>query len=224
MDLPNFSETLKTYWPVLLLSCAATWIGSFWIDRLYPKAQKRNSLSFPEQIHERAKHRKPVLFLSSMFCFYKAWTQLSGYELYYILIAVAFLLYFTVTDLEQQVILNEMLLPFAAVGLCYILYLRLPVLNHILAALGGGLFFLLSTIVGKGAIGGGDIKLITALGLWSGIKPLASVIVYGAIAGGIAALFLLLFKKIERKQYLAYGPYFALSAIGIMLKWLRILF
>ena len=44
------------------------------------------------------------------------------------------------------------------------------------------------------------------------------------IAGGVAALVLLLTKKIKRKQFLAYGPYFALSAIGLILKLLHTLF
>lgn len=224
MDLLNFTELLRVFSPVLFITLAATIIGSAWINYLYPKAQKRDSLSFPEEITSRAKLRKPFLFLSQLICFYKAWNQLSCPELCYFLTAIAFLLCFTVTDFEQHVILDEMLLAFAIFGFCYILHLHLPVLNHIFASLGGGLFFLILAVISKGAIGGGDIKLIAVLGLWLGVKPLLSIIVYGAMAGGIAALVLLLFKKIKKNQYLAYGPYFALSAIGIMLNWLNILF
>ena len=224
MNLLDFSESLKVCFSTFFLSLAGTLIGSLWTDYLYPKAQNRGSLSFPGQIVKRARYRKPALFLTLLLCFYKAWHQLSCPELCYMLIAISLLLFFTVTDFEQHVILNEMLLPFAAIGLCYTLHLRLSVTEHIFAALGGGLFFILLAIIGKGAIGGGDIKLIAALGLWLGIKPLASVILYGAMAGGVAALFLLLTQKVQRKQYLAYGPYFALSGIGIILKWLHVMF
>ena len=224
MDLLNFTEHFKISCLVLLLTLVATMIGSIWINYLYPKAQKRGSLSFPEEITTRSKLRKPFLFPLLFICFYKAWIQLSCPELCYILTAISCLLYFTVTDFEQHVILDEMLLAFAIFGFCYILHLHLPVLNHIFASLGGGLFFLILAVISKGAIGGGDIKLIAVLGLWLGVKPLLSIIVYGAMAGGIAALVLLLFKKIKKNQYLAYGPYFALSAIGIMLNWLNILF
>ena len=224
MDLLNFTDFLRTIIPVLLLTLAATMIGSAWIDHLYPKSQKRDSLSFPEEINARSKHRKTLLFLLLLVCFYKAWNLLSFPDLCYTIIAVSFLLYITVTDFEQHVILDEMLLVFAVLGFCYSLHLRLPVLNHILACVGGGLFFLLLAVISKGAIGGGDIKLISVLGLWLGASSLLSVIVYGAMAGGIAALFLLLCHKIKRNQYLAYGPYFALSAVGIMLNWLNVLF
>ena len=144
--------------------------------------------------------------------------------LLYLLVAISLLLFMTITDFEQQVILNEMVFVFALLGLCYTLHLQLSLQNHLLAALGGGLLFLFLAFISRGAVGGGDIKLIAALGLWLGIKALITVIIYGAIAGGIAALLLLLSKKIKRKQYLAYGPYFALSAVGIMLDLLRILF
>ena len=224
MDYPNISDFLKTYWPTLLLALTITLAGNTWINYLYTKAFQRDSLSFPEQISQRAKWRKPLLFISLLLCFGKAWSFSTMPALLYLLVAISLLLFMTITDFEQQVILNEMVFVFALLGLCYTLHLQLSLQNHLLAALGGGLLFLFLAFISRGAVGGGDIKLIAALGLWLGIKALITVIIYGAIAGGIAALLLLLSKKIKRKQYLAYGPYFALSAVGIMLDLLRILF
>ena len=224
MDLSIFLKYLKIHWPVLLLALVIAFAGNTWINYLYRKALQRNSLSFPDQIDKRAKWRKPLLSIALLLCFGKAWSQTTMPVLLYILIAICFLLFMTITDFEQQVILNEMVFFFALFGLCYTLHLRLPLQEHLLAALGGGLFFLFLAFISGGALGGGDIKLIAALGLWLGWKSLLSVILYGAIAGGIAALVLLLMKKIKRKQFLAYGPYFALSAVGLMLKLLRTLF
>lgn len=224
MDLPNYSESLKTFLMILLFALACTFSGSMWIDYLYPKALQRGSLSFPEQIQQRARFRKPALFLALLIFFSKAWSMTAMPELLYIVIAISLLLLMTITDFEQQVILDEMIVAFALLGLCYVFHLQLPLTDHLLASLGGGFFFLLLAFISKGALGGGDIKLIAALGLWLGWKSLLSVILYGAIAGGVAALVLLLSKKIQRKQFLAYGPYFALSAIGLMLKLLRGLF
>ena len=218
MDLLNISETLNIYWPVPLLAMVITLAGNTWIDYLYPKALQRDSLSFPGQMSQRAKWRKPFLFISLFFCFAKAWSFLSMPALFYVLAAISLLLFMTVTDFEQHVILNEMVFFFALLGLCYTLHLHLSLQAHLLAALGGGLLFLFLAFASKGAIGGGDIKLIAALGLWLGIKALLTVMIYGAITGGIAALLLLLLKKTTRKNYLAYGPYFALTAIGVLLK------
>ena len=223
MDLLNFSEALKTCWPLFLLALVITNAGNTWINYLYPKALQRNSLSFPEQIPQRAKWRKPLLYTSLLLCFGKAWSFSSMPELLYLLVAISLLLFMTVTDFEQQVILNEMVFAFALIGLCYTLHLNLSLQDHLLAALGGGLLFLFLAFISKGAIGGGDIKLIASLGLWLGSKALISIIIYGAIIGGIAALLLLLLKKTKRKQFIAYGPYYTLSAIGVLLHLLRIL-
>lgn len=224
MDYPNISDFLKTYWPTLLLASTITFAGNTWINILYPKALQRDSLSFPEQILQRAKWRKPLLFISLLLCFGKAWSLSTMPALLYIIAAISLLLFMTITDFEQQVILNEMVFVFALLGLCYTLHLQLSLQNHLLAALGGGLLFLFLAFISKGAIGGGDIKLIAAIGLWLGWKPILSVIIYGAIAGGIAALVLLLTQKIKLRQYLAYGPYFAISAIIVLLGLLNTLF
>ena len=224
MDLPNFSELSKPLMLILFFALTCTFFGSMWIEYLYPKALQRDSLSFPEQIQQRTRFRKPALFLALLFFFSKAWSMITVPALPYIILAICLLLLMTITDFEQQVILDEMIVAFALLGICYVFHLQLSLKDHLLASLGGGLFFLFLAFISKGALGGGDIKLIATLGLWLGSKALMSVIIYGAIIGGIAALFLILVKKTKRKQFIAYGPYYALSAVVVLLKLLRILF
>ena len=124
-----------------------------------------------------------------------------------------FLVLYTFTDFEQQVIFDHMLIPFAALGLLQTIALQQPLLDHLTAAAAGGLIFLLLAILTRGGIGGGDIKLIAALGLWLGIDNLLSVSMAGLVLGGIAAFFLILTGKKKRTDYFAYGPYFILTAI-----------
>ena len=224
MDLLNSSEIFRTYLPVLLLTCIATKFGSSWIDKLYMQEEDSDLLSFPKQIAQRARFRMPLLFVLLAVCIGKAWSVTTGIQLFYFAIAIVLLVFVTITDFEQYVIFDSMLLPLAVAGFCYTLHIHLPVTEHFAAALGGGLLFLLLAMLTKGAIGGGDIKLIAALGLWLGVRPLITVIAYGFIAGGIAALFLLITKQKQRNSYFAYGPYFAISGMGIMMSWLKMLF
>jgi len=219
MDLSNSSEILRTYLPVLLLTCIAMWFGSCWISKLFTQEQDSDLLSFPDQIVQRARFRKPLLFVLLVICIGKAWSVATGSQLLYFVIAIALLVFVTVTDFEQYIIFDSMLLPLAVAGFCYTLHMQLPITEHLVAALGGGFLFFVLTLLTKGAIGGGDIKLIAALGLWLGIRPLLSVIMYGFLTGGVAALFLLITKQKKRRDYFAYGPYFALSGIGILLSW-----
>ena len=73
MDFIIFSEILKTYLPAALLALAITFSGNSWINYLYTRALQRDSLSFPEHILQRAKWRKPLLFIVLLPCFGKAW-------------------------------------------------------------------------------------------------------------------------------------------------------
>ena len=224
MNLTVFSEHLLILLPPLLLSFVCTIAGSLWIDRLYRQEKDDSLLSFPDQIAKRAKFRKPLLFFLLLFCIGKAWYAVSIPTVLYYTAAIVFLSFITITDFEQYVIFDSMLLPLATLGLCYTVHQQLSITEHLAAGLGGGLLFLLLTILTKGAIGGGDIKLIATLGLWLGIRPLLSVIMYGFLAGGAAALFLLITKQKKRQDYFAYGPYFALSGIAVLLSWIRPLF
>lgn len=224
MDLPNSSEIFRTYLPILLLTCIATWFCSSWIDKLYTQEGNSDLLSFPKQIAQRARLRKPLLFVLLAVCIGKAWSIATGAQLFYFVIAIVLLVLVTVTDFEQYVIFDSILLPLAVTGVCYTLHMHLPIIEHFSAALGGGLLFFVLTLLTKGAIGGGDIKLITAMGVWLGFRSLFTVIAYGFIAGGVAALFLLITNQKQRHDFFAYGPYFVFSGIGILLKWLQLLF
>lgn len=224
MDLPNSSEIFRTYLPILLLTCIATRFGSSWIDKLYTQEEDSDLLSFPKQIAQRARFRMPLLFVLLAVCIGKAWSVTTGTQLFYYAIAIVLLVFVTITDFEQYVIFDSMLLPLAVTGVCYTLHMQMPLFEHLAAALGGGLLFFVLTLLTKGAIGGGDIKLIAALGLWLNARPLLSIISYGFIAGGVAAMFLLITKQKMRKDNFAYGPYFTLSGIGILLGWIKELF
>ena len=216
----EFSSFLQALVPIALLSCILTAAGSLWIDHLYGKSTE-DLLSFPEQMAIRARFRKPLLFALLAFCFWKAWAlPIATATLLFLIVIISALAFVTITDFEQYVIFDAMLLPLAVVGLGYVVQMHLPLGQHIAAALGGGCLFFLLTVLTRGAIGGGDIKLIAVLGLWLGIRPLVQVIAYGLLAGGAAALIMLLAKQKNRHSYFAYGPYFALSAIGILLGWL----
>ena len=125
--ITNFLMLFQFLCPAILLSSFFTITGSCWIKRLYFKAKERDILSFPEQMEDRAKLRKPLLFLLLLLCIGKAWLYITNpLLLFYVILAIAFLSFITVTDFEQYVIFDTMLLPFAIIGLFYTLHLHLP--------------------------------------------------------------------------------------------------
>ncbi len=60
------------------------------------------------------------------------------------------------------------------------------------ALVGGGAFFLLFVLGGMGA---GDVKLMAAVGAWTGARQVLVVMIGSAIAGGVLALFYIVFYR-----------------------------
>ncbi len=197
----------------VLIAAVLTVIGSRWINFLY--AMPNAPLSFLHEIENRAKFRKPGLFLLLSICFIKL-SSIPAPLKFYMATEIFFLSLIIFTDFEQYVIFDKMLLPFAIIGVIAALHLNLPIFDRFIAALiGGGIFLFLAML--SGGIGGGDIKLVAVLGIWLGTENLLNVVLIASICGGICAAIMILFKLKDRKSYFAYGPYFALAAIFIIL-------
>lgn len=198
----------------VLIAVVLTLIGTRWIKFLY--AMPNAPLSFPDEVESRAKFRTPCLFLLLTICIFNLWT-IPAPKFFYVAAAIFILSLIIFTDFEQYVIFDKMLLPFALIGGVEIFHLNLPLVERLIAAIIGGGIFLLLAILSRGGIGGGDIKLVAVLGMWLGIEKLLNVIIIAAIAGGIVAGLMILAKQKDRKSYFAYGPYFALAAIYILI-------
>lgn len=189
--------------------------GSLWIDRLYLK--NHSILSFPDAIGSRAKYRVKLLTLLFFLTGIRLFFVSQGIILVLSLALCGLLLLIIATDFEQYCIFNDMIIPLAAGGvLCCALFLPIAI-DHLISAAAGGVLFLIIAILSRGALGGGDIKLIACLGLWLGTDALFAVSMIGIILGGLVALLLLLTGKKKRKSAFAYGPYFALTTIALFL-------
>lgn len=129
------------------------------------------------------------------------------------LVVTAILLCVTLVDLRVRRIPNELVLALLAWAGVQQIWLGQPGWGA--AALGllvaGGLFLLLR-LLGRGALGLGDVKLEAAAGALLGYPAVLAAIFAGIVAGGLAALALLLAKRVGRKDPIAYGPYLALGA------------
>ena len=86
-------------------------------------------------------------------------------------------------------------------------------LYHIFGMLIGGGFFLFIAIVTNGAMGGGDIKIMAALGFLFGVKNTLLLMFLSFILGGILSVILLLLKIKKRKDPIPFGPFICLAAL-----------
>ena len=122
-------------------------------------------------------------------------------------------------DWRYQFIFDDMVLPLAALCIALMFYTGAPLWQHLLSALGTFVVLAALAILGRGALGGGDVKMMAALALALGVEGTLFALCVGFILGGVAAVVLLLFKKAGRKDFFAFGPFLI---IGTVLAWMTL--
>lgn len=121
-------------------------------------------------------------------------------------------------DLAVHRIPNRLILAVGVFGgLTAVAVFGVTLSQVLLGALVGGTVLLAIALLGRGAMGMGDVKLAAALGALVGYPHVLPALAIGMVAGGIAALVLLVAGKVGRKDYIAYGPYLALGAWFVLL-------
>lgn len=125
----------------------------------------------------------------------------------------ASLIVISMIDLEHKIIPDVITIPGMIAGLiCSIFFLPLGFVHSLAALLlGGGLFYAIA-VISKGGMGGGDIKLIAAIGSFLGWQKTLLTIFLSALIGSIVGISLMIVKKKGRKDMIPYGPFIALGA------------
>jgi leader peptidase (prepilin peptidase)/N-methyltransferase len=65
----------------------------------------------------------------------------------------------------------------------------------------------------------GDVYLAAMIGAMVRISWVAQALFLGIILGGVAAVLMLLSRRVSRRSAVAYGPYLCLGALLVLLKW-----
>jgi leader peptidase (prepilin peptidase)/N-methyltransferase len=88
------------------------------------------------------------------------------------------------------------------------------------AAAGGGITWLVRTlstlILGREALGFGDVTLMAMIGAFLGWQPVLLVFLLAPVCGIVVALFALLSMN---RPYVPYGPFLCVAALAVLLSW-----
>lgn len=135
------------------------------------------------------------------------------------------MLVITAIDFEFQIIPDEfsLLLVIVGLGTSFLNYtLADTVLQRLLQSflgflVGGGSLYIIA-VVGKwilkqDAMGGGDIKLMAGVGAFIGWEKVLLAIFIASLIGSIVGITLILFRKIMKKDAIAFGPYLATGSM-----------
>ncbi len=138
-----------------------------------------------------------------------------------------------VIDLEHGIILNKIIYP--AIGMSLVLSPFWPslglrgagpgeytILSALLSALAGsaifGVFFLLVTLLYKGGMGWGDVKMAALAGLVTGFPSVLVAMFVALLSGGIVAVALLGLRAKKWKEAIPFAPFLSVGAL-IALLW-----
>ena len=141
---------------------------------------------------------------------------LSAY-LPFVLAYTAILVLLTVTDLEHRLIQHIVMLPallLAAAGSFFA-----PHFGWQRAVLGGAIgfaAFYLFALIGRGALGEGDVVLAAFLGLITAFPNVVLALVYGILLGGVVSGLLLLTRRATLKTFIPYGPFLMVAGWGVL--------
>ena len=146
------------------------------------------------------------------------WQTAPGLELVLLFILAGVLLLITLIDYKVQIIPDGLVFATALGGLLYgWLYLPGGITNSLFGALTAFGIMLAIFVVSRGGMGGGDVKLSAAVGLWLGMDATLMFLLLAFMAGGIYSAVLLVSGSKAGGEAIPFGPFLCAAAFVTML-------
>jgi len=164
--------------------------------------------------------RLPAIELATaLLCASLCWHYGLGSQLVMALLYACLFLVILVIDLEHGLVLDIVVYPGIALALIFSFFW--PDLGIAMAVAGAAIGFgllLIPYLIYRGGMGGGDVKLAALIGLATGFPHVFISLLLAFFAGGLVAVFLLLFGVKKRKQAIPFAPFLAAAAM-VTLVW-----
>jgi len=117
-------------------------------------------------------------------------------------------------DLKHQIIPDKVVLPSLALGLLLnILIHRENLLSYIAGFASGGGIILLIAVLSHGGMGGGDIKLFAAVGMFLGFRLTILALLLSFVLASSVGLVLVMSKRKKINDAIPFGPFIALASV-----------
>ena len=123
-----------------------------------------------------------------------------------------FLIFLSVVDIRYGMLYDKVVFPMGCAGLMLdFLGLAVEPADGLVAACAGGGTLLFVRWASRGGMGGGDVKLGFALGLWLGLEGTVLALFLAFLSGAAVGVSRMLWEK-RRDQRMAFGPFLAFGA------------
>jgi len=159
-----------------------------------------------------------ILSLAIAWHFGPGWQTAAGLLLTWALITLS------IIDIDQQILPDNITLPFLWLGLGLSLFtIYTDTHSAIIGALLGylslwSIFQLFRLLTGKEGMGYGDFKLLALLGAWLGWQHLLTIVLMSSLVGAVIGIGMILLRGHDRSIPIPFGPYLAIAG-WITLLW-----
>lgn len=135
--------------------------------------------------------------------------QIFNFQLIYYLFIVSSLIVIFFADIKHGIIPDKIILPAILVTFVWlVIEKQLLIGEHLLAAFGSLLFFILIFVMTRGrGMGFGDVKFSFLFGLILGLQGAILALYIAFLTGGIIGFILILWKKKNLKSTISFGPF-----------------
>ncbi len=142
------------------------------------------------------------------------------------LVLVTGLIIVSIIDIKTMTIPRKVLYPILCIGFIWLIIVSLvtndegALLRSVIAGTGAFAIFTFLFLLFPRGIGFGDVRMIGVSSFfvgWIGYKDVLLAVIIGIITAGLAAIFLLIGKKVSAKSRIPLGPFLAFGAIVVIL-------
>lgn len=138
---------------------------------------------------------------------------MTGLQLVLVFILTSCLLLISQIDYFVQIIPDELVMIIAAAGLLQTLLIKPDCLfDSLFGGLLAFIIMLVIFVISRGGMGGGDVKLCAAVGLWLGVEGTLLFLLLAFVMGGIISLLLLATGVKSRSEAVPFGPFLCVAA------------
>ncbi|AKL96349.1 type II secretory pathway, prepilin signal peptidase PulO [Clostridium aceticum] len=165
--------------------------------------------------HGNIKLRYPMIELFTGVVYlvlgYKFYTDIQLLK-YLFLFSVLIVIFFI--DLQHKIIPDGLVIIIMMWGIIWQFFTpEISWVNAIGGALLGGGTLLVLALITEGGFGGGDIKLMFAIGMYFGVLHTLLTLFLAFITGGLFGIVLILMKGYTRKDFIAFAPFLILGIV-----------
>jgi leader peptidase (prepilin peptidase)/N-methyltransferase len=200
-------------------------VGQFidWSNRRLPNKEKVFTIDFFKNIKPNYLLMviNAIIYIILLYFYGIKNNYTDNINLYKFLILSPMLISAFCIDMKHHIIPNRLNLTIFEVGLIFTIIGGISdinfAINSIEGLMLGGIVFLIITLIGgviagKEAMGFGDVKFISALGLYFGFANMLSIIFMSFFLGAILSIILIIFKLKKSNEYIAFGPFIVIAS------------